>query len=305
MKVRRGKNIFLTILIDLFSYVIIVCVLLVRNADNDLAEAGKEIEGYRAVLVDAEKRFTKSQQEGEEKAGVIKDLRRRNGEQNDQIGELTDQLAKLTPAEELELVVILDVTASQQPNIRQLRDNLKSLMDWLVLLSQSCKIGVVGIRSKVEYEFPMTEIKPYYTDGGRSQRNLLTWLDQLQTETDSVNHPAAFSKAFNMFGEPSPSTHQQVLFLSDIGCSEIDGTIGYSESDLDQANQLIRTVRNWGAVNQNRSVGTIYTGIQKKGYDLKLFQNLAHPRDENFSTNSADIFRFILNSIKPKGNTNE
>lgn len=265
------------------------------RAEADGADKDGVIEGLNQSI-------SKARTSAVEKDGIIEGLKRKIGKQGQEIGELTDQLGRLQPASALQLIVIVDVTGSQEPHIKRLRDTLKSLFDWLPYLAKKCKIGVLGVRDGVVFRFNLTDIKPHYSDGGRSQKALLDFLDNLNTKRSLVNHGAAIQEAIDTLGTEIKGTQQQILLLGDVGCSELDGQQGHSPKERQAAGELINKVGDWVRSGDDRTFTTVYTGVANS-LDQQWFQRLAQPRVENYSTDSTDLFRFILNSIRPKGYT--
>ena len=308
---RKKRTPVYALLADVLSITVAIALVNVHASDAKVAEAvtvgqhwKDKASGLKGERDDAREDFEKSEEEGEEKDGRIDAQNKRLGDLIKQIGEMTDQLAKLQPAEALELCVIQDVSGSQEPHINRLRATLKSLFDWLPYLARSCKISVLGIRDGVVYQYPLTEIMPAYKDKGLSQAKLLKFMDGMQTQTSMVNHTQAFEQAFAMLDGESKTTQRQVIVVGDFGCSEIDNRVGHSPAERQHAAKLVRDAQEWASRGDHHSIASVYVGASGT-LDEQWFRDLANPRESHFTTDSADLFRFILSSIRPKGFSNE
>lgn len=269
-----------------------------RALATALVTEEEKTDGLQKIIDDAHEELEFYADKGKEYAGIVETLEQAIGEQGEQIGQLTEELNALRPGPPIDLLILVDCSASMRPHHRRLRSALLSLFKMTPRLSTRCRIGVLGIRNGVVFTYELETIVPRYKDKGVSANKLLGFMDSMTTQTSNIDHSAAFKKAFEMLPDRNrKGTRQVILTLSDTGTGERDGKAAYSESEMQEGRKIVADVRSW-ASKGNRAVGCIYVGPDEEtSIDRKWFQALAQPSVDNFAAHSAEIFSITMRAI--------
>lgn len=260
------------------------------KARDALADSEQRTTELVETASSAEKRAAEAEQKAEVTLRRLAEAEQRGAQQE-------AELKKLRPGGPVDIVILADVTGSLAPHLDRLQASLKTLFRWSARLSSECRIGVLGVRDRVVYRFPLTVIRPEGEDG--SQAKLLTFIDSMQTAASPIDHRPAFKEAIAMLPDSGRSGRRQVIItLSDIGQSERDGITGYSAAETAEAQRIVDDVHAWASAG-DRSVGCIYVGQGGvTSQHWRWFQDLAYPAGKNFAADSAELFNVIFNAIE-------
>ena len=255
--------------------------------------------GLEGQLEDAETDAANFAKDGEEKAGIIATLEAQVGEQGEQIGELATALASLRPGGPVDAVFLIDCTASTDRYHDHLKSCLKALFRWAPRVSSELRIGVIPFRDRPLAEYPMRLIQPRYKDGGKSQDQLLAFIDGLTTETAPTHHLPVFRKAFKtLSGSRSHDRRAVAILVGDIGPSELDNVAGFSAKERHEAARIVDAGNQWVSGGM-RTVAAIYLGAGQSGSeDRRWFEQLSVSDSEHFAADSSEMFNVILKSIE-------
>ena len=307
MSETKSRNSIWTLMTDTGFQFIAFLLLLVSSYLSRLKEqttiAAKvpgletKIFGYQGMLEKADKTINGWEKRGERMQRTINSLQRENGDQRKQLGDLNDTLSKLRPAGPVDVLLLLDNTASMDLHHARLKKAMATLFQWTPRLSTDVRMGVLGFRTGVVYRYPLTQVKPEFEDGGSSMRSLLSFLDEMKTEKAVTEHASVFAEAFSML--PDSQRKQIIIISGDVGPREIDEPIdSYSDSEIDVGRDIVSQVKAWAAKG-NRAVGSIYVGSNAgDSLDRQWFQRLAQPAGQNFASDSTEYFNVIFRTIE-------
>lgn len=248
--------------------------------------------GLKGQLDEADEQLENYADKGKRQQGIINKLTKDLGVLGEQLGEKTKEIEKLRPGGPVDILAVIDTSSTSQPYIEEFKRALTGLFQWTPRLSSQCRIGVLGVRDKVAYEYPLTEISATDQD---TQDALLDFIAGMEPATAMMNHRSGLTKAIEMLNAGNDGSRRQVILLvSDIATAEHDGAIGLSASDRREAGVLLAGIERW-ASKDHRIVASIYTGSgREQSFDYQWFQKLAQPGIENFSANSSEMFNVIF-----------
>ncbi|ELP34505.1 vWA domain-containing protein [Rhodopirellula baltica] len=266
---------------------------------NERDGAQQLAKGYKGQLDEAETELENFAERGKKDAGIIATLQTQQGEQGEQIGELTTALNSLRPGGPCDFVCLIDTTGSTDPFHDHVKESLKALFRWAPRLSSELRIGVIPFRDGPLPAYPLQVIHPRYKDGGRSQDRLLAFIDNLKTQGSPTHHLPVFREAFDMLGPARSQNRRAVAILvGDIGPSELDEYAGFSAAERREAERIVSGVRKWVSGGM-RTVAAIYLGKGGEGSeDRQWFQSLSLPDPEHFASDSSQMFNVILSTIE-------
>jgi hypothetical protein len=272
---RRPRN-GNTTYIDLMS-IILICVLpLIAQQSKDLQGAQADaasvpklkdtIEGLRGTVKSLSKGLSDSEKRG---SGLRETIGDKDGEigrmqgivqgLSGRIGELEDQLR---PGDPVTVLILIDVTNSMEPCIRELRVTLSTICEITASLSKDFRVGILAYRDGVVAEFPITPILPKYEDEGKSQAEVLAFVETLHSKPSWTRHLPVFERGMSMLRtahpQIDPARRERVVLIGDAFTNEIDGKGSYSETERKEAQRIVAGLTKW-AQQGNRAVEALYT----------------------------------------------
>lgn len=296
-----GFDIMVTLALVL-AFTVMVLAKMQRQAEASAQAAAVAVVDANARAVEAGKQAAAADQRASDAEGRASDAEGRESDANRRADEAEGKLSAMQPGGPCDLVVIVDCTGSMEQTIQGLQKAMAAIFQWIPYLSKECRIGIVGMRNGVAYDFPIREIQPAYKDAGRSQAELLQFLSSIEVKPSPADHLPCLRLAFKMLGLQKSDDHKQVcLLISDIGPCELDGNQSYSASETASAENLVAGVQRWASQAQNRAFGALYVGTEPEGgASREWFQELSAPSGKHFYTDSSDMFLSILDLIKPQ-----
>lgn len=310
LNLRKRKPFVYTLGFDVMVTLTLVLSFVIVFLDRLKSRAVQASAQASATAADAEGR---AEQAGKAAAAATQRASDAEGRATEAEGRATDaeqradeaegKLSAMQPGGPCDLMIVVDTTASMEPTIERLRKATSAICQWIPYLSKKCRIGVIGMRKGIAYEFPLREIKPSYVDGGRSQQELLRFLSSIEVEPSPTDHLTCIRQALGNLGTPMSKEQKQVcLLISDIGPCELEGNANYSASELATASRISTGVQAWTREASNRAFGSLYVGAETAGgQNHDWFESLSAPVDKFFYTDSSEVFSSILNLIKPQG----
>ena len=309
MKRTIRKGLAYTVLCDVLMQLVVGLVVAVDDEQqshertkaiaSEVPGLHEENRGLRGMLkqADDDRQFLADQ--GRRYRGKIQTLTDALGEQGDKVGQLTEELDRLRPGPPIDLVIVLDSTASMAPHHANTRGAMASLFKFTWRLSSEVRIGVVSVRQNVVDVFPLTVIRP--ADQDQSQASLLKFLDGLTTKNSILDPRPGFARAVKMLPHPGREGRRQVLiYCGDRGLSEISGDERWSAEEKRLGQQVVAGAGRWVNAAPRRVFGTVYVGAEQGGGpDHDFFRDLAHPVGAgHFATNSVAMFQLILDAME-------
>lgn len=180
------------------------------------------------------------------------------GQQKKKISEYENRFRAGVP---VTIVVVIDVTASMQPAIDELLMALSTLLETVPTTSIDFRVGIVAFRKGVVAEFPISKVLAHYEDEGKSQKAVLNFVDSLRASNSMTRHLPAFRRAGELFKQAhakhDPKRKETLIFIGDVGCSEIDERPGYSFEERKVMGQILSAMKQW-VRQKNRAVASLY-----------------------------------------------
>ena len=235
------------------------------QVQTDLATASGDLGRARAALGKTRRELDRAIEDGAEKDAVIDDLGDRVGNLQGANAQLSQENGKLRShlrsGDAVTVVVLIDTTPSMKVVLTELLESLQTLFEYMPKTSKDFRVGVLAFQNGVVAELPITQVHPVYADGGRSQRAVLKFVAGLTTYGNQTNHLPVFQKAMRWFetAHPTPDADrkERLIFLGDVGPSEVDNVAGYSDDELKTSRQIVGDVRKW-ASSGDRAVESLY-----------------------------------------------
>ncbi|MCA9026706.1 MAG: hypothetical protein KDA86_15975 [Planctomycetaceae bacterium] len=168
---------------------------------------------------------------------------------------------KLRTGPPVTLLLMPDLTQSMAEPLEMMRATMATLFEVLPNTSSDFRMGVLGFRDGVVATFDVTPILPTYEDGGRSQAAALDFLNQLSLVGAMTDHLPVFERAIetleNIHPGLDPERRIRIVFVGDVGPSEVDGQEGYSSVERQRKSQILTLLQRW-ASHGNRGIDAFY-----------------------------------------------
>lgn len=181
---------------------------------------------------------------------------------------LSDMKSRFQSGAPVTLMIVVDITRSQQPNIDEHRSCLEAIFRTIPKSSIDFRVGILPFRDGLIKKngkivrFPITRILPKYEDASRSQDAALTFLASLRAEKSNTEHYSVFVEAISMIREAHPQAEPErrlrILFSGDTGPAELEGGLGYSPRERKVKQEILTGVKYW-VRKGNRGVIAFYT----------------------------------------------
>ena len=270
----------------------------------------KRLEGLEGQLEKGKRELVHSHRNGDRLRSIIDGKDRQIGDLHDTVGQLTVDngvlRSRIRSGDPVTVVVMIDTTASMTEPIAMLRSSMVTLFEFMPNLSKQFSVGICAFRNGVVARYPVTPILPMYQDNGESQQALLSFLNSLGAQQAYTNHQPVFDEALKMFATVGksrvPNLKERLIFLGDVGTSELDQTAGYTATERGVANQILKKVRTW-ALQEDRAVEALYvtsaTSMQDPSADESRawFKSLGNvSRKSAFYTDTNALLRAILHA---------
>lgn len=211
-------------------------------------------------------------EEGAQKDGIINGYVTKSAGDREEIRELGETIKELHQQKRdiedqlrsgppVTMVILIDVTASMQDAIEELRTVMATLFEVLPNTSQEVEIGVLAFRNGVVSTLPLTHVQPRYYDGGKSQATVLEFLDGLQAEEGYTDHWPVFSDAMKMLGngdKANPLHNFRCVVLGDVAPAELDEKLGFTQAERERCKKIIRGLETWAGRGPNNAVISLY-----------------------------------------------
>ena len=262
---------------DLFA-ILVACPTFGHQETKDMLASTQvvadKVPGLTEKLHSTELALGLSLEESEEKEGIINGLeeesagnRKRLEELGKQVvqlnGQLKETLDKLRPGPPCRIVFVLDLTASMDSVVAELRTVLSTVFETLPNTSSKFECAVVAFRDGVVSELPLVEVRPGYEDNFLSQKELLDYVGSLNTENGFTDHLPAFEDACRMLMQPcSDETRCRLVVLSDVFSCELDSQPGYDAEERSRGKRLVEGVRKWAAMRPNNACISLYANTE-------------------------------------------
>lgn len=209
--------------------------------------------------------------------------------------------SKLREGTPIELVVLLDVSASMSAAIEELKLALKDLAGLLPRVTR-LKIGVIAYREKIVAEFPLTEMVAADKDGGESLRQFSEFLDTLAPVNGYAAVDLAFQRGFGMLdASPDKASRQVLALLADAASGEMN------HHQPGDDGRLVNQSRTWlEQPGRDRRGVALYAGLPGAPAEA-FFKELGEVDRMTFSDRSAAMLPAIFTAAfsPPEGQTNE
>lgn len=316
---RTRKGLMFTIFTDiLLTLVAVLMVLWQSSAQQAVARReeidglSKEVGGLRGVLVETTEKLTKSQHHGNELQSIVEGQDLRIGELTETVGLLTYDngvlSSRIRSGDPVTLLVMIDVSQSMTEPIKELRSSLGALFEQLPNTSKDFRVGGLAFRRGVVSRFPITPIVPTYEDDGRSQTAALAFVESLRAEGGYTDHLPVFREAVAMLAKAHPKPEaelkQRIIFLGDVGPSELDGKPGFNAQERATKDRILSAVTKWAKVG-NRAVASLYTESEFSAKDpssaesRQWFEALGRVSPPSaFYSDTSSLLRAVLHATR-------
>lgn len=301
---------------DVLSILVFTFLMMYVDAD----QIASLVPGLTQKVHSSELALGLALEKSEEKSGVIDGLeeeaagnRERIEEQGRQIvqlsGELQKTLDRLRSGPPVRLVFCLDVTASMQSVVDELRTVLGTVLEVIPNTSKKCEISVLAFRGGVVEMLPLMEIEPVYDDQGVSQKMVLDFIDGLQVENAHTEHLTVFKQATEILNAPSTDeTLHRLILLGDVGPAELDKQVGYTAEEREMKDRILAGVRRWATMRPNNAVTSLYAdsdwSLQDPASDESRawFEQLGSVSDSSaFYATTSSLLRAVLHASLNQG----
>ena len=190
--------------------------------------------------------------------------------------------------------------------IADLRAAIITLFEFMPNASKDFRVGILAFRQGVVNRYPITPILPKYEDSGQSQKSVLDFLGSLTAKQSATEHSSVFREALAMLKNthpiPNVKRKERIVFLGDVGTSELDGQPGYSASERATKNRLTSGFTKWSSKG-NRGVAALYAESNYNANDpsaaesRQWFKELGSVSpNSSYNADSNALLRAILNA---------
>ena len=236
-----------------------------NQVEIDLTKTAGLLKETKSSLGNTRSELSGAIRDGARKDGVIDELKKQVGilrGNNAQLSQENGELrSHLRSGDAVTTVVIIDTTPSMRLVLHELRQSLQTLFEFMPNTSKDFRVGILAFQNGVVNELPITQIHPVYVDRGRSQEIVLNFVGGLQTSGNRTNHLPVFKKAIDWIERahpsPDPGRKERLIFLGDVGPSEMDGIPGYNDEEREMKNHILKGVRKWSS-HGNRAIESLY-----------------------------------------------